>query len=247
MELLIQARHGYESGGQGDIMKKLQRIASKYVHSLRYRGVISTIRSGVYYLFKRRRPIGSEFDNLHKVDTAGNEALWTLVDDPSTVIGGNQYQPSSEQDIETAIHFLNIDAKNYEFIDIGCGKGKPLLVASRFGFRSLIGVEFVKSLANIAVENLHRQNIVGVEVLNIDARVYRFGARPTVVFMYNPFQRQIMDVVVENMCSSEAHPLYVIYAVPSHSSAFEQTGKFVRIHSFTGEKTNESVEIWRRI
>ncbi len=31
--------------------------------------------------------------------------------------------------------------ENYSFVDLGCGKGRALLMASEFGFREAVGVE----------------------------------------------------------------------------------------------------------
>src|SRR5271154_1163699 len=39
------------------------------------------------------------------------------------------------------------------FIDVGCGKGRALVVASEFPFRSIIGVELSPELAELAEEN----------------------------------------------------------------------------------------------
>jgi predicted RNA methylase len=37
-----------------------------------------------------------------------------------------------------------------------CGKGRPLIVAAAMGFKTVIGVEFVRELVEVARENLRK-------------------------------------------------------------------------------------------
>lgn len=43
--------------------------------------------------------------------------------------------------------------REYIFIDIGCGKGRVLAIASKLGFRRVIGIEMSPELCRVAVEN----------------------------------------------------------------------------------------------
>src|SRR5260370_30556709 len=44
--------------------------------------------------------------------------------------------------------------ENYSFVDLGCGKGRAVMMASEFGFREGVGVELHASLAGIAEANV---------------------------------------------------------------------------------------------
>lgn len=125
---------------------KIARVVAKTVQSVRSKGLIATTRAALTYIDKKKRaPLGEEYDRQFGFDTAGNIALWTLVDDPESVVGGHRYEPVDELDLERALRLLDIDFSEFDFIDVGCGKGKALLVASGFGFRSLVGSRVRKS------------------------------------------------------------------------------------------------------
>src|SRR6516225_8353137 len=56
-----------------------------------------------------------------------------------------------------AISWLPIAHEAFTFVDIGCGKGRALMVASAFPFRRLVGVEISPELCEIARANTARR------------------------------------------------------------------------------------------
>jgi SAM-dependent methyltransferase len=109
-------------------------------------------------------------------------------------------------------------APRVTFIDLGCGKGRGLILAHQAGFQDLIGVEMSASLVKAAISNLRKLGITA-EIVQADAAVYDFPARPLVVFMYNPFGIPTMQAVVEKLRSSR-YPVHVIYINPRHRGLF---------------------------
>jgi SAM-dependent methyltransferase len=55
--------------------------------------------------------------------------------------------------IRKSLSLVNIEG-NAEFIDLGCGKGRPLIVAAEFPFRALTGIELSPYLCGIARRNV---------------------------------------------------------------------------------------------
>jgi SAM-dependent methyltransferase len=116
------------------------------------------------------------------------------------------------------------------FVDLGSGKGRPVLVASEFPFRRVIGVEFAKQLHDIATRNGRRyvsstQRCRDVLFVHGDAIDYRFDEVPTVVFMFNPFRPAVLAPVLRNLQKSiESSPRDVIllYASPYYGRLVEQ-------------------------
>jgi hypothetical protein len=53
-----------------------------------------------------------------------------------------------------AIKALDIDCREYGFIDYGSGRGRLLLAADRFPFKEIVGVEFSRPLHEEACENI---------------------------------------------------------------------------------------------
>src|SRR6185312_8028253 len=70
--------------------------------------------------------------------------------------GNNVYRPFWRKEFFDAIETLDIDLKKYDFIDIGAGKGKLLLLASHFPFSEIIGIEYAPSLHAVAVKNIQQ-------------------------------------------------------------------------------------------
>ena len=223
---------------------KITRVVSKIMHSVRTRGLIATARMTLTYFHRgRRAPRGEGYDRRFGFDTAGNTPLWTLVDDPETVVGGHPYQPVDELDLEKALRFLEIDFSGFDFIDVGCGKGKALLIASRFGFRSLVGIELVGALVEVARRNLRRAGVENAMVHHCDARKFIFPNRPAVIFVFNPFGEEIMRTVVRHLLAANFSELYVLYCAPDYSIQIE----FERINSFDGERSKQCLEVWKRV
>jgi SAM-dependent methyltransferase len=100
------------------------------------------------------------------------------------------------------------------FIDLGCGKGRALLLASEYRFASIIGVEIVPQLRRIALENVARYSAARQaegrsgtppsRVLLEDAAQYQFPSVPLVLYLYNPFCRPVLDKVIANLGRSLA-------------------------------------------
>jgi hypothetical protein len=126
-------------------------------------------------------------------------------------------------------HLPITDVSNYTFIDMGSGKGRMLLVAAEFPFRRIIGVEFAVDLDAIARKNVkayrnRRQLCFNLEPVLTDATRYDFPPGPLVVYFYNPFDRYVMELVIQNLDQSIAeHPrdVIVVYWNPIFSEVIE--------------------------
>ena len=125
---------------------------------------------------------GDAFDAAHDVNTSG---VVRLVQTKShNRIHGTSYQPCNPENLQWAIESVSIDLKDFAFADIGCGKGRALIVASRYPFRKVIGVDYSLPFIEIARENLLR---VGVEEGSFelccrDATEFRFACEATFLF-----------------------------------------------------------------
>jgi SAM-dependent methyltransferase len=104
------------------------------------------------------------------------------------------------------------------FIDLGCGKGRALILAHAAGFRDLIGVEISPRLARDARRNLLKLQ-VAASILQADVATYLLPDEPVVVFMYNPFGVSTMQAVLEKL-RRHRHRLHLIYINPKHSDLF---------------------------
>ena len=144
------------------------------------------------------------WDLLHGVDTCGDIPLVDLDFQSKNKSPGLEYQSHHPSITRAAIEALPIQYENYTFIDIGCGKGRVLLVASEFPFRRIVGVEFAPTLADLARRNLKsyrgkRQECSRIEVITADATEYQLAPEPQVLYFFSPFKRTILDQIVQNI------------------------------------------------
>ena len=152
-------------------------------------------------------PSGGTFDKCYGVDTRGVIPMAHLsVSEPSWIHGCG-YQGVVPDELEILWPSLGIDYSKSAFIDIGAGKGRALMLASKLPFKRIIGVEIAHELcvitnANLRIFNTHDDCRAQAEVLCADASSYEFPLEPIVVFLYNPFGTPTMQKVIANLIES---------------------------------------------
>ena len=168
-------------------------------------------------------------DQIPGVETYRLVTLSTLGVVNANSKGAQPYQPISERAFDTIVRSLPIEPSEMAFVDLGSGKGRALLLASKAGFQKIIGVEFSEKLHLDALRNLqaardHWPHVERIELVHGDAMVYDPPAMGVVLFLYNPFDASVMAPVIERWCAAmqqHSHPVWVVYVQPSHVSLFE--------------------------
>ncbi len=157
------------------------------------------------------------FDATRHVNTSGN----TGKPNPSEIVGELRdsyvYIPARAANVRAALRDIPVkDHSQYTLVDVGSGKGRALFVAAEFPFHKVIGVEFVRDLQRQAVENIGRHKYWNrrcgdISSLNEDAAQFEFPDGNLVVYMFNPFGRDVMSRMLENLeRSMEEHPRHVV-------------------------------------
>ncbi|MDE1155085.1 MAG: class I SAM-dependent methyltransferase [Acidobacteriaceae bacterium] len=105
--------------------------------------------------------------------------------------------------------------ENFRFYDLGCGKGRALLLASRWPFLEAVGVELDPRLARIAEQNVTRWLAQGKAVCPVDARqgdatAVAYTEGPRLLFLYNPFGPPVVRAVL-NALQRAGGESYLIY------------------------------------
>ena len=119
-------------------------------------------------------------------------------------------------------------------MDIGSGKGRVLLIASQYGFRNVVGIEFSGELCAIARRNVDAYSrkakpLSLIQVIESDATTYQFQAGDRVLFMYNPFDAFILAKVLDGIRRSlEASPrrIWLLYNTPLHHEVIKKAALF---------------------
>ncbi|MGH6840317.1 MAG: class I SAM-dependent methyltransferase [Methylocella sp.] len=215
-------------------------------------GPINAARAALRFVFTPRRPIGEEFDARYRTDTAGNDPLWRYRIASKNAVFGTNYGPSDEGDFLRALKMVEEDFSTMTFIDVGCGKGKPLLLASDLGFKQLVGVEFVLELVEVARKNLMNKNISNGTILYADAAEYEFPDSDCVVYLGNPFERPVMTKVIANLAKIKHRKIYVVYWKAALAADFDQCGFLAPIASMPvtsarSEPRQRVTRVWRSV
>jgi SAM-dependent methyltransferase len=215
-------------------------LLAKVVQSTRQHGMRATIEKS--YAFLRGTRPTDDFDLKYGTDTSGVESLWKLeISSPNGRLG-ERYQPTDEQEPVDSVNFLHESPGKLSFIDLGCGKGRTLLVAAGLGFARIIGVEFARELVNTARQNLAKKRIDNAIVEHADAADFPFPNSDFVVYLYNPFSEAVMQKVVARLNECRAKKFYIIYRVPKCAEVFDSSGFLRRFGCPPGRPY---IQVWK--
>ena len=183
-------------------------------------GVISRVATRIE---RSRTP--DAFDLAHGVETAREVSLFQLDIKNGDELASNGYQPSPAEVCKELLSTLPVEHGDFIFVDIGAGKGRVLLAASYFPFKRLLGVEFARELVDIARENMKRAGCVA-DVVHADARDYPYPDDNLLVYMFNPFNPEILRPVLFTLSRvAERREVYLVYLNPLHDSCVKEYGQ----------------------
>jgi SAM-dependent methyltransferase len=173
------------------------------------------------------------FDRRHGTETSGVIALGRLGIRHPAVKFGIRYQaidPGVFRHVLQALRF-EIDLGGFTFIDLGCGKGRALVLAREFEFKEIVGVELSPVLATCARGNLAKTDSRSTRVVCQDAGEFEFPPGDLVVYLFNPFRSQVFRRVIQNLCSSATGEVYIVYINPTEERLLREKQCFVPLRS----------------
>jgi SAM-dependent methyltransferase len=142
---------------------------------------------------------------------------------------GNPYDGSNPAHFKRIIQNLDIRYEDYTFVDLGSGKGRVLLLASAFPFRSVTGVEWSQELHEIAQRNIdiYKGPRTSKEVRSfcMDAAELPIPSGKSVLYLFNPFGDEVMGRVLENVRRSfegEPREIILVYMNPRCKRLFDE-------------------------
>jgi hypothetical protein len=105
------------------------------------------------------------------------------------------------------------------------------------GFRKIIGIDFAADLCLTARDNIEQyrrctNNSAAISIEQRDACTYDIPNQPSVLFLYNPFNKSVMRSFVANVERSlSQHPreFYVIYHMPLWSKVWDASPIFSKL------------------
>lgn len=175
------------------------------------------------------------FDRAHGVDTTGllwGESLGEAASKESQYWATGYYgiAPSA---FDAALDNMALDWPRFTFVDIGCGKGRALLLALRHPFRRVLGVELSPELVSVAKSNLERftapwrQPEIPAEAIAADATSFSVPDGPLLLYLYHPFAGPMMKRFVGHLkAASQTQPreILLLYGNPELGQQLEASG-----------------------
>jgi SAM-dependent methyltransferase len=205
-------------------LTKLQRVR----FSVESVGLGRTVADVLTHLLAYRPDRDDTFDRAFHTDTAGSVAPSELgIADALVREQAILYLPSPARVTRWMLDRLGIDHRTFSFVDLGCGKGRVLLVASEYPFQRVIGVEISAQLSEIARSNVEKyrpraRRCSNVDVQAIDATTVDFPDTDLVVHLYHPFEAAITSAVLSRLETSfRSKPRKVVVAYLLYAKAFE--------------------------
>lgn len=215
----------------------LKTVIPRIRKSLRDRGLVTTLCRSIllpvhlvqeYRAAQRRLPGGSksDFDRTHGVTTDGDYEGWTFLSDLNIKspnwIEANDYLGIEPERFAFVLTSLDIPFEKYTFVDFGSGMGRALLLASEFGFKEIVGLEFSRELHVIAEDNIHRyrsdtQKSTNIRSVNIDFVDFDLPSGPLVLFFFDPCRGHMLKQAfsrIERTLLTRQDPLYIAYVAP---------------------------------
>lgn len=217
---------------------------SKLRWSLAQRGLAGTMQIALQR-HRRSNPATTEkpprhpFDLQHSVDTSGLIGGGDLGSGHGNDVYNTAYCGIAPSRFRRIVDMWVSDCTHpgigsYSFIDVGCGKGRAVMMASEYPFRQTIGIELNASLAQIATRNLTIWESAGrplcpARIVCQDATEFSFPQGPSVLYLYNPFATPVIRQLIASIqaqFSDRAGMLDLIYFNPQKENPFERHPSF---------------------
>lgn len=150
-----------------------------------------------------------KWDKRHGVDTGGRVAI----NASRVAVVGNHAQ--SGYDIVSTppnvfaylTRYFPDHPNNYSYMDIGCGKGRTVLLASELGFKTCIGIDFASFACEIARKNLTSYKSAVAKrspcaIFNECATKCAFPDGNLLLFFNNPFGADLWPEVTRRIAEA---------------------------------------------
>lgn len=175
----------------------------------------------------------SDFDARLAVKTSKIRNVPDLDLDPAAAANANRYEATTRLEFRMVMSMIDLDPRDYLFIDYGSGMGRAMLMAAQYPFAMIRGIEASAHLHEIAVRNVAAflpgspacRDVVPVLM---DARAAVPEHAPFLAFFYNSFAGDTLRAVLGNLAraATSHRPCYLVYLNPTCRKLVDETGDF---------------------
>lgn len=165
------------------------RIALYSVYSaLRARGLVKTMQMISVALKDKAEDRARGLDAHDFVESAKHTG-----GHPNSAFA-NYYQPIRSAPFRELLARLKPDT-TYNFVDIGAGTGKAMILAAEHGFKNVRGAELVRELCDVAELNFNkfRQDLpwAQIKIYHADAAAFEFDGKDAFFLLNDPFSDEV--------------------------------------------------------
>ena len=226
------------------------------VNTYRLLGFKETLKEVALYLLSQRPE--DDFDEKYHVTTSGCDegpSASSITDETARAFSVG-YAPTRECVMR---HILNnalrkTNTEEYSFVDLGCGKGRTLIIAAQFPFQEVVGVELSPLHYQVAADNIERYRLLGssmrcksLRAVCANAAEFVFPSTNLLIYMYRPFLGPVFKSVLDKLYGFHAatgHQVLVAYSCPVEQDFLEQHGGFVKRKEYQVISTDYSWNLW---
>ncbi|MDR5738211.1 class I SAM-dependent methyltransferase [Caballeronia sp. LZ016] len=195
--------------------------------------VLRAVYSGCYRTHPIDRMLGTDTGGIYPPESA------TGTNGPES--GNLPYMGCQPSIVRHVLQQLG-DVTGRTFIDIGCGKGRPMIVATEFPFDAVLGYDIAAPLVetanrNAAIVARRFPDRTPMRAFVDDATTMPFPSKDIVAFFFNPFGAELMTVMRERfdkaLTEQAIQRLTIVYIYPTCAHVFDESPMIERQASFT--------------
>lgn len=176
------------------------------------------------------------YDNIRGALKYGSNTLIPIELKNLTIAGGDikkasRYEAVSFYMLEQLLTAFRKISAETSIIDLGCGKGRMMMVAPHFGITNIKGIDFARELCQQAIANMKvkEKQFPGIKwkVIHQNVEEYNVRRSDSVFFMFNPFDSQVLKNFLRKLdasCEQFPRTTYFIYASPQHQQMLLDDG-----------------------
>jgi SAM-dependent methyltransferase len=154
----------------------------------------------------------ASFDARHGTNTAGSVDPDRLgIDDARRREQAICYLPSPASVTRWMLDRAVADPSTCTFVDLGCGKGRVVLLAAQRPFQRVVGVEISAELAATARRNVLEYRpppplVTSIDIVEADVTTIDLPETDLLLHLYHPFEPDVTAALLRRLESSPANP-----------------------------------------
>jgi SAM-dependent methyltransferase len=173
------------------------------------------------------------YDSKYGIKTKGLVRLDDLEITSDNKTRNTGFRPTRVRPLKKLLNSLELP-RDSVFVDLGCGKGRALVIAAEYGFKRVVGVEFSSVLCKEAKRNIstylkNRGVDVDIEIVESDVCDYEIKDDENIFYLFDPFDDVVLGRVLKNLDLSiekMKRKVWLIYNNPIFRTVIEKQGNF---------------------